>query len=307
MEAAEKGDEFNKERFRTEAGTLASSLMSDKRQRSYGRQTILKLYMDELKELLRTDNPNEQALAKIIQNFEGHIERGLQESPGDQHLLGMEATFREVLNQEEKAATALRQAFNANRHNPSVAVRLAKYYEAQNLNEKALETLNNSLEGNPNEKILNFTKARLLMKSGLAGRESIIHHLFKSFAPGDNNYEAQFWFARQIFELNDAHRISQSKELFAGLRDAPIPFDRKRKIRDKASKDGVIQRFAGAIMKKPGDYGFVQVDGRADEVFCHGNNSAQWQLLSQGERVTFELGFSYNGPEALDLRSESQS
>jgi hypothetical protein len=33
----------------------------------------------------------------------------------------------------------------------------------------------------------------------LADGARVVYHFGRSFAPGDRNYEAQFWYARQLF------------------------------------------------------------------------------------------------------------
>ncbi len=299
--AGELGDTFNRDRFRLEARTLADSLMMDRHQRRYGRQTLLKLLLDELTEVLKLVSPPEDEIKKIVQRFENQIQIGLQESPGDQHLLRIEADFRDLLEQEEKAVLALSKAHKSNRHNASIAIRLAKHYKARGDYSSALSILNDSLEGNPNDKQLHYAKAMAVKESGLASRETIVYHLFKSFITGDSNYDAQFWFARYLFESDDPERVVQSKKLFALLRDAPIPFARKSEIKDRILENGETKRFVGNLIRKPGNYGFLRVDGRGDDVFGHENNNEQWRNLTQGDKVNFGIGFTYKGPEAIDV------
>lgn len=304
-EALENNDDFNKSRFRSEARTLADSLMSDNRQRPYARQTLLKILEDELRELLALENPDESQVQLLIQRFEGHVEAGLQESPDDAYLLRSEAKFRELLAQKDKAVQALNKAHKANRHNSSIAIRLAKHHEAKQDYLEAEKVIDNSLEANPHDKQLHFSKAMLLKRSSPDRDESIIHHLYKSFVPGDGNYDAQFWFARYLFGSTDPDRVSRSKELFESLRNAQIPFARKKKIRDSVKDNGRCKNFSGTLVKKSEGYGFVTVDGRGDEIFAHANASvySEWSSLSKGDRVHFSIGFSFKGPEATNIRA----
>ena len=47
-------------------------------------------------------------------------------------------------------------------------------------------------------------------------RNVIIGHLRQSFAAGDNNFEGQFWYARELFIDN---RLAESKSLFDNLNE----------------------------------------------------------------------------------------
>lgn len=308
-EASEKGDTFNKNRFRLEARNLADSLMNDSRQRPYARQTLLKVLEDELRELLALDDPDPSHIESIVQSFERHLEAGSQENPDDGYLLRSEATFRELLDDKTKAVQALRRAHRANRHNSSIAIRLAKHYTARKDYTEAEMVINNSLEANPHDKQLHYALAMLLRQINGGRIELIIHHLYKSFVPGDRNYEAQFWFARYLFESTDPDRVKQSRELFKSLRDAPIPFPKKKIIRDCIQDNGAYRTFYGTLSKKSDGYGFVTIDGRGDEIFVHANANTdnEWPNVSRGDRVLFTIGFSFKGPEAANLRTvESQ-
>ena len=304
IDASQNDDKFNAERYRLEARSISDILMQDKQEKPYGRQTLLKVISDELKEELAKEEADEQQIENIVKRFERQIEAGLQESPGDQHLLKAEALFRQVLNQNDKALLALRKAHRANRHSASVAIRLAKIYESQHSYSEGLIVLRESLESNPSDKYLNYAIATLLRKSESPARETIMHHLYRSFAPRDSNYDAQFWFARYLYEDGSSHRKEQAKELFSHLRDAPIPFARKRRIRDKIRQDGIIKRFSGILIKKANDYGFVRIDGIGEDIFAHESNNVEWKGLLRDARVTFQIGFSLKGPEIVDIQLE---
>lgn len=304
IDATQNGDEFNTERYRLEARSISDILMQDKQEKPYGRQTLLKIILDELKEELAKENPDERQIENIVKRFERQIEAGLQENPGDQHLLKAEALFRQALDQNDKALLALRKAHQANRHSASVAIRLAKIYESQHSYNEGIMVLRESLESNPSDKHLNYALATLLRKSESTNREVIIHHLYKSFAPRDTNYDAQFWFARYLYEDRDNHRREQAKELFSHLRDARIPFERKRRVRDKIREGRAIKQFTGIVIKNAGDYGFVRVDGVGEDVFAHENNNMEWKDLPRDSRVTFQLGFSLRGPEVVNIQPE---
>ena len=114
---------------------------------------------------------------------------------------------------------------------------------------------------------------------------------------GDQNYQAQFWHARFLFESEEVEQNLESKEIFNGLRSAPVGFDMKTRIRDHIFQEGVKKIFYGSLKRKMHSFGFVSIDGSGDEVFMASGSLVDdlWDALNSGDRLRFTIGFTFNG------------
>jgi len=133
--------------------------------------------------------------------------------------------------------------------------------------------------------------------------DNLIYHLRRSFSKGDQNYDAQFWYARYCFASNSEELIEEGKQIFRDLRDAPIPHDVRHEIRSKVEEGNAPKSFTGTLTRKEVTYGFIERDGRGDRVFTHRNDldAEIWRLLQENDRVNFEIGFNFGGPIALNV------
>lgn len=296
---------YEKERVRKDAIKIAASLMSDERSRPAARHTLTKIAVDKLKEFLTSTSASDREIDGCIQEIERHLEVGLQENPNDTYLLSTEAEYSGLIQDDERAFKALREAFRINRRNAFVATRLAKAYEGRGDSKSATDVLRQTLEANPSDRQAHYRLALTLMKEKSPDTTSILYHLRRSFAPGDRNFDSQFWYARFAFESGDPDLLREAKDLFTHLRGTALPmsYEERVLIRAHAQHNGVPTRSTGTITRKEVTYGFVQMDGDGSWIFVHRNNidSKVWDGLVVGERVAFSLGFSFNGPVAEKL------
>ena len=58
--------------------------------------------------------------------------------------------------------------------------------------------------------------------------EEILYHLRRAFAPGDKNYHAQFWYARELCLVD---KYEEARTLFATLGEANMPNYEKTQVR----------------------------------------------------------------------------
>jgi Flp pilus assembly protein TadD len=93
-----------------------------------------------------------------------------------------------------------------------LAVRLARKYQASGDWENSTRVLDACLRENPSSKLAHLEIGRVLLASGDSGRA--IEHLRRGFTQGDNNYEAQFWFARELFLQG---HFPEAEKLFSTL------------------------------------------------------------------------------------------
>jgi hypothetical protein len=129
-----------------------------------------------------------------------------------------------------------------------------------------------------------------------------VYHYRRAFTKWDTNYEAQFWFARYAFESPEERDCSDSKEVFARLREVPLSQKSRTQIRDLLVGQAGPVVFAGRVIRLEFDYGFVERDGVGDRICCHRSGATAWEELQLNDRVRFEIGFSFAGAAATNLR-----
>ena len=178
-------------------------LSHDTRQSNeYDAATRARLAMDELRELLlsgrEVDKAYEPILLAAVKEVETTLQKGIRDFPSDASILAIEASFRQLFKQTERARQALERAFAASPGQDWLAIRLSRHYLENGETDKAIATLESSLRANPSSKTTHLEMGLLSMKMGKS-HGLILDHLRRSFTPGDNNFEGQFWFARELF------------------------------------------------------------------------------------------------------------
>lgn len=294
---------LEREKFREEAQKLAKSIISTRTGGSYAHHTLLKVAVERLKEVLTSINPIDLEIENAIQQVEKIIENGLQVCPGDPYLLGTESEFSKLLKDEKRALEALEKAFKVNQRSPFIATRLAKAYRDNGDADRAGEVLAKALDANTGDLRLNFALAKMMIETGEKDIGKILYHLKRSFSPADQNYEAQFWYARYLFVSGLSDSIKDASQLFRKLRETPVSYVLKTAIRDTISEQEVPVVFTGRISRKESTYGVIERDGPSDSIFMHVENlqSSAWNRLSARQRVSFSIGFNFFGPRALNV------
>ena len=129
-----------------------------------------------------------------------------------------------------------------------------------------------------------------------------LQHFRSAFVDGDNNYEAQYWYARELFLAGD-HKDSVKR--FGQLSKVNLSASARNKVRGIVfGADGRPARFTGAVTKREATYLFVSSDSHGIDVFAHEAeaNPAAWGDIHYRDKITFELGFSLRGPVAINPR-----
>jgi tetratricopeptide (TPR) repeat protein len=222
----------------------------------------------------------------------------------NEHLLTLESDYRQLVHEHGQAETALRKAFNANPRQDWVAIRLARTLDAAGRSEESIEILVRSLNENPTSKRLHYELALMYMKKG-GNRELISDHLRRSFTSGDQNYDAQFWYAREAFVSGNA---SEAEERFKSLRNANIPVQLRNVVRGIVIDDsGRAHVYLGDVISKEDAYLFIRSPAFKENIFVHRTRVAEeeWGQFKRGGRVAFTLGFSMRGPTAASIRALS--
>ena len=214
------------------------------------------LAIDELKELstalnISGNSPPPSVFLEAAKETETAIQYGLKVFPGSAQLLAAEATFREFLDQTGRAREALEHAFNLNPRQDWLAVRLARMYQASGDTVNSERVLNTCLKDNPSSKYAHFEMGKILIITGKG--EAAIEHLKRSFNIGDNNYDAQFWYVRELFLQG---QTDEAIQLFTVLNDnAPGRF--RTQSNAVAEQDGIPILYDSHVKRKEEGYAFL--------------------------------------------------
>ncbi|MFH0728683.1 MAG: SIR2 family protein, partial [Pseudomonadota bacterium] len=291
--------ELEKRKYLNEARSTAGKLTKSDPDSSHAYHTLIKVDVIELKELLKTED--ETAIERSIKSIESSIQRAKQTFPDDPFILDAEARYSEIVEDEPRAFEAIQKAFNANKRSPYIAIRLSSLLLRKNAPDKAENTLRESLEVNPSDKDMNYRLATLLLEKKNPDLIEIRHYLRRAFTSNDNRLLAQFAYARVSFLLNE---IDEANRIFSSLKDAKIDIEAKRKatglIFDENDK---LVKFHGTLSKIEHSFAFLNMDRTQASVFVYRfhDHDLKWENLRVGDRLGFNLGFTYRGPIALNV------
>ena len=231
----------------------------------------------------------------VIKTTEGNLFAGLQTFPGDSYLLSAESELAKLLNEETRALGALEKSFLNNPRSSVIARRLASCYLINSEPDKAKKTIEAALAANTGDRKLHYMLAKILFEDSSVPPPTLEHHLRKSFAPGDKNYDAQLLYGRQLF-ING--QLDDSKQLFKKLSVAQVPLHFRTTLLYPLEKT-----FVGSISSLGPNHCWIRRDGLSDFIFAHRGDTPPdvWRALTHGDRVSFKIGFNFKGPTASAL------
>jgi len=292
-----------RQRYRDQARSILRGLLAERRYDGYARVTLVKLELDELRDLLARQDATHREIDEAIRDVDKVISKAHQQHPDEEYLLTAEADFGSMVADDERSFQALRRASAANPRDPYVANRLARALLKRGEADTAQQTLWNALEGNRGDMRLNFQYGEILRLSGKSDSDTLSHHFERAFSPGDRNYQAQFWFSRFSFECDDQRLKQKSRDTFRFLRNARMSHDRRTEVQDLIRDGDRGKVFQGVVERLEQTYGRIRRDGPGDLIFVHVNQVADevWELLKPHARVCFTVGFCFNGPTAVGL------
>ena len=271
----------------------------------YDLSTYALLAIDEFKELSNSldmsDNEKPpQELIKVAKETETTIQSSLQRFPESPELLSVEATFRVFLNQTDKARRALERAFNLNPRQDWLAVRLSRMYHESGDIQKSKEVLNTCLQDNPTSKDAHLQLGRVLAANGDGVRA--VEHLKRSFIPGDHNFDAQFWCARELFLQGE---YDEATRLFADIGDRAQGRFRTRAT-GKVKKNGEPVVYNCLVQRFEDSYAFLGLPHFPMDIFASraDSDASEWDKLDKRVRAKCNLAFTRRGPRALSIRLE---
>jgi len=294
---------LERRRYRAQAISLLSPLTTSREDNSqFARGTLLKLAIDELSDILNADESSDRAIDLAIRTAEQRLEKATEGDTDEQFVRLQEERLAKLLDDHKRAFSALKRASDSNPRDPYVASRLARVYQRRNEYEAAIKCIETALLAHPSDRLLHYTYARLLWDGPVRDAATAAYHFRKSFMDGDNNIEAQFWFARATFESNDPRERAEGVRIFERLRNVPMQHDERTRIRDVSTKDGRRSTYFGRITRCEARFAFAEMDGAADRVFIHADTADEeiFKTLRIGDRIQFSLGFSFAGLQARD-------
>jgi tetratricopeptide (TPR) repeat protein len=214
----------------------------------YDLHTRAKIAIDELRELVgrNSKETSDSLLLAATKEAETAVQRGRVDYPESSEILAAESDLRDLLNQAPLALASLERAFKLNPRQDWLAIRLARRYTQGGDAPRAIKTIEQCLFVNPDSKTAHLQLAQLLEQSG-ASSDKILPHLRSSFTSGDNNFEGQFWYGRQLFL---GGRASDSQSIFDSLSErAPGRF-RTDASAPVQRTDGSPKSFDGIVIRK---------------------------------------------------------
>jgi cytochrome c-type biogenesis protein CcmH/NrfG len=263
---------------------------------SYAHSTIVKAGIQRLRRIVESD----KALATedvegVIKGIETSLEEGLQRFPGDSFLLAQEAELAKLLCESERVMKSLRLSFDKNPRNAHVALQLASIAEEKSDLADAQRVLRTALEANGNNQRLHFAYGKFLLRNDIGSVEDQVYHFRHSFTPGDQNYEAQLMFGRQLFVAN---RFEDSKDVFGELRSARLP----NSVRRRQSLP-LKEYFIGTVVRNEAWFCLIERDGDRAQIRFDQDDSGEtdWTEIARYTKVRFRIAFTMYGPEAFDV------
>jgi thioredoxin-like negative regulator of GroEL len=167
-----------------------------------------KLLVDEVFELSREiaedAKPHETLyFAEKVKDAEDAVARAQQQFPDDADIIQVEAHLRDVLDQENRALSALERAWAAGPRGAGTALRIARIYQARGRSDDAHKVLMDALNRNPDDKSVHYAIAMHYLQQSNYDQASVEHHLRKSFSTEDHNFEERYMLAQFLFLKGD--------------------------------------------------------------------------------------------------------
>lgn len=264
---------------------------------SHPHHTILKANILKLKKIL--DVNDAPAIERILKETEKSFSIAKQFLSNDPFILEIESSFNEILEKNTVAKQLLEKAFNANKSSPYIALRLSNFYDKEGNKPQALDVIKQALSLNPSEKDLNFRYAMLLDKTNNPDYSDINYYLKRSFTKGDSRFQAQLYYARSLFMMNN----NDYRFFFTNLSRANVSPEIKNFTSGIIYKNEQKETFFGVINSDELSYGHLKRDLISDLIYFY-KFQANYKLgnLKRGDRVSFHIGFNYKGPIAFDLK-----
>jgi cold shock CspA family protein len=302
--ANEETSELRQETFRRRARARLNEMPSNDR---FVVSSRCKLLVDEVFDLSRklADDPKRHDalfFADKVKEAEDAVARAQQQFPDDADIIQVEAHLRDLLDQENRALSALERAWKAGPRGSGTPLRIARIYQARGRSDDAQKVLTEALNRNPDDKSVHQAIAIHYLKQSEYDPSVVEHHLRKSFSSEDHNFEERYMLAQFLFLKGD---VEGSATLFDQIdRRAPENF-RRTVPRKETVITARLPQYSGMIESIKEKFLFIRSGSYPRRIFAHSNyiDPDILEFLSIGQEVNFNMRFNRQGPTAVDVRS----
>jgi cold shock CspA family protein len=301
--ANEEDSQILKETLRRRARARLNEMPSGDR---FAVSSRCKLLVDEVFELSRAlaeDSKQHEALffADKVKDAEDLLARAQQQFPDDPDIIQVEAHLRNILDQENRALSALERAWKAGPRGSGTPLRIARIYQARGRTEDAEKVLIEALTRNPDDKSVHQAIAIHYLKQTDYDPSVVEHHLRRSFSAEDHNFEERYMLAQFLFLKGD---VDGAVALFDLIhRRAPDNF-RRTAPRKETVVTCRLPSYSGMIESVAEKFLFIRSGAYPRRIFAHYNyiDPDILEFLSIGQAVNFNIRFNREGPTAVDVR-----
>lgn len=279
---------LEREKFLTEASTLARQSKDDRTGQTHAHHTLAKINIKRLQAEIDQGEKDftSPTMQGIIKAVETEIATGLQEKPGDSYLLTERAKLARILSDSPKMILSLEQAFSSNPKLGYLAIQLADCYLSEGHPQKAEAVLDSALNANRTDKELNY-KAGLLHLDKREDYGTAAYFLKRAFTPGDRSYSARLHYLRALFLSGDFPATRMEIEALSTLRWTPFventsPFT-----------DDCI--YSGRVTAVKHGFIFGVEDKSQISVMIPTSEIAGNPAIGVGSRIEFSIVFGFKG------------
>ncbi len=302
--AANETDPHLRRKSRSEARAYLDQRVSKWGLDSYSSTLLVELSIVDLGDLLSDEAATQVSVREAIRGVQHQISDNKRKFPSEGQIYALEARFSEIIDQHDKVLAALKKSFEESDREPHLAIRLASSLLKKGDVVQAGIVYKEALERRRSDHKLNFHYAEFLRNEVASSSEELIYFYRRAFTPNDGNYQAQFWYARYACNSSNSGMRSDATGIFDNLRRARLSHEAKIKIRDFDNIDRIYKSYTGTIRTKKATFGFLIIDGSGVSVFFPMSSVLDnlWQAIAVGDRVNFNLGYSYSGPVACNIK-----
>ena len=167
---------LEKQKHRMHAKSLLTQLIATDDGGSYNHATMAKLALDDLRDLIQNETTTDKDLGDAVRNADRWITEGQQLFPDESHLATLEVDFAALLEDNDRARSALNRAYEINKRDPHIATRIAGLHKKEGDLEAAAAALKGALESNRGNRKLNYQYAMLLRDISPEEHDLLAYH-----------------------------------------------------------------------------------------------------------------------------------
>ena len=271
---------------------------------SHAKSVRLKILVNEVSDFFQMGDgdKNNSVLLGKMREIEIEFMQAYQEYGNSEHILSIEARYLTIVDRQPKALKALENAFNANKTQEWVALRLVNQLIKKDRKGDAIETLETLITANPSAKQahlkLGIFKATSLVA---ADREIAIFNFRTARTATGNNFVAKLWYARELFRNGE---FQQSRDAFEKLKkETALVSMRTKMLAGLLELNGQNTRFEGTVSNYEASYLLISSTMHPSKIYCSetSEDPTIWEKITPASTITFSIGFTFKGPVAFDI------